>query len=58
MQQSIEIIDLNRIVKMAQINQMKRKVTVVLLLKSNDFLRHKKSRWRGFTWRLKSLPFV
>ena len=37
---------------------MKRKVTVVLLLKSNDFLGDKKSRWRGFTWRLKSLPFV
>ena len=47
MQQSIEIIDLNRIVKMAQINQMKRKVTVVLLLKSNDFLRHKKAPFQG-----------
>jgi hypothetical protein len=43
MQQSIEIIDLNRIVKMAQINQMKRKVTLVSLLKSNDFLGEKKA---------------
>lgn len=47
MRQSIEIIDLNRIVKMAQINQMKRKVTVVLLLKSNDFLGYKKAPFQG-----------